>query len=140
MLLYAQPRTHAQRQAQVTTNATIEPSRFHRRQHRTHELDLYGMANVQPKTTGLPMMIHISNKNAQHASGINVSQQYGTRMNASELCMASALIWRKAEANRQTDNAADACITLTFVGITHVPQVQVCTSIYTTEPARWRTC
>ena len=43
------------------------------------------MANVQPNTTGLPMTIYISNKSAQHGPTIKVSQQYGDRMNASEL-------------------------------------------------------
>ena len=43
------------------------------------------MANVQPKTSGLPMTIYISNKDAVHGPRIKVSQQYGDRLNASEL-------------------------------------------------------
>ena len=69
----------------LTNDTTITPSRSYQRHSRTCELDLYAMANVQPKTTGLPMTIYISNKNARHGPRIKVSQQYGNQMNASEL-------------------------------------------------------
>lgn len=46
------------------------------------------MANVQPKTTGLPMTIYISNRTAGHEPRITVSQQQGDQLIASDLfCM-----------------------------------------------------
>ena len=72
------PLAHAQ--PPVAKNTTS-----HRLQQRTYGLGLYAMANVQPKTTGLPMTVYISNKNARHGPQINVSQQYGDQMNAREL-------------------------------------------------------
>jgi hypothetical protein len=44
--------------------------------------DLYEMANLRPKTTGLPMVIWVSERgNAQHDARIKVSMQSGNRMN-----------------------------------------------------------
>jgi hypothetical protein len=44
--------------------------------------DLYEMANLRPKTTGLPMVIWVSERgNAQHDARIKVSMQHGDRMN-----------------------------------------------------------
>jgi hypothetical protein len=44
--------------------------------------DLYEMANLRPKTTGLPMVIWVSERgNAQHHARIKVSMQHGDRMN-----------------------------------------------------------
>lgn len=43
------------------------------------------MANVQPKTTGLPMTIYISSKTAGHEPRITISQQHGDHLNASDL-------------------------------------------------------
>lgn len=81
------PAQQAQKQAHapLTNDATPGSQRSYRRPSRTCELDLYAMANVQPKTTGLPMTIYISNKIAGHGPRIKVSQQYGDRMNAAEL-------------------------------------------------------
>jgi len=44
--------------------------------------DFYEMANLRPKTTGLPMVIWVSERgNAQHDARIKVSTQHGDRMN-----------------------------------------------------------
>ena len=47
--------------------------------------DTYVMASVSPETTGLPMAIYISSKNAGPGPRIEVSQQYGDRLNRDEI-------------------------------------------------------
>ena len=69
----------------LTYDTTSRTRRTYRRQSRTRELDLYAMANLQPKTTGLPMTVYISNRTAGHEPRVAISQQHGDQTNASDL-------------------------------------------------------
>ena len=76
---YTRPsRTHYRgpSRAEVTTNALVRSA---------VAFDTYAMASVSPETTGLPMAIYISPKNAGHGPLIKVLQQYGDRLNRDEL-------------------------------------------------------
>ena len=44
------------------------------------DLDTFAMSNVPPKRTGLPMVVYIGPKNANHGCKLKVSQFYGTKM------------------------------------------------------------
>lgn len=47
--------------------------------------DLFEMANLYPKHTGLPMVIWVSERgHARHDARIKVSKRHGTRMNISD--------------------------------------------------------
>jgi hypothetical protein len=47
--------------------------------------DLYEMANLYPKHTGLPMVIWVSERgHAQHAARVKVSRRHGMRMNIND--------------------------------------------------------
>ena len=47
--------------------------------------DLYEMANLYPKHTGLPMVIWVSEKGyARHDARVKVSTKHGTRMNIND--------------------------------------------------------
>jgi len=49
------------------------------------EDDLYEMANLRPKATGLPMVIWVSERgNARHDARLKVSKQHGDRMNIND--------------------------------------------------------
>ena len=48
---------------------------------KTEELDLYLMANIRPESSGLPMIIWVSEHgNARHGPRIKVSLQHGTKL------------------------------------------------------------
>ncbi len=48
---------------------------------KTEALDLFLMANLRPKTTGLPMTIWVSERgNARHGPRLKVSLQHGPKM------------------------------------------------------------
>lgn len=80
-------RHHAQRATSrmLTNDTTSRTRRTCRRQSRTRELDLYAMANLQPKTTGLPMTVYISNRTAGHEPRVVISQQHGDQLISSDL-------------------------------------------------------
>lgn len=49
-------------------------------QQRQNDLETFAMSTVHPEETGLPMVVFISIKNAEHGCRLKVSQIYGTKV------------------------------------------------------------
>ena len=49
-------------------------------QQRRNDLETFAMSNVHPEETGLPMVVFISIRNAEHGCRLKVSQIYGTKV------------------------------------------------------------